>query len=235
MPYLPRFSTSFLSALVLLMSSMACTDDAERPTSGQAVRRTFISNSRIETKFAYEDRLLSAAGVPSAATVHLPDGATIAMVQGGELVDEDGERRIRVTLTLSAPGAPVSTISARFTPGLGHHQPGYAGIKRATVDGKWDSVYIYDGPDGRLGIPRIETYDSTTNTKVAETRNVRILGNGVFSAEEIYYQNGKEVFSSITTRHAGTGLMIEERVQSGALPLDYHHYELVLGGWPMGR
>jgi hypothetical protein len=35
----------------------------------------------------------------------------------------------------------------------------------------------------------------------------------------------------LVVRHAGSGLLVDERIIMGALDHDYHHYELLLGGW----
>jgi hypothetical protein len=175
--------------------------------------------------------------------------------------DEDGERRLKVRFEIPGENSRSCSIDARFRfTGQG------AQIRKATLDQRWETRYVFENEDGdlRLGIPRVETYDLTTGTKVSETKNIHLVslvdGNPVgsvsseiakdfsrrvrsqtwnerpwgFSGEELCYEDGKVVFASSFVRDVATGLLVREEVKKGQLPRDYHHYELVVISWPDG-
>lgn len=215
-----------MSLQAVLLSSTSC---AQEPP---AASREFIRATIIGTKFDYTGDVLSAVGIPSGAKFVPEDKSTVvASAEGTEMIDEDGERRIKVKIKLTPRGKIIATITAQFKPtGMG------AKIRKAIINDAWESRYIYEGDHAALflSLPRIETYDLKSGKKVAETRNIKILGNGLFSGEELCYQGDKVVFHSSFVRHAGTGLLVEEKVNKGKLPRDYHHYELVMMDWPDG-
>lgn len=207
------------------------------PRGGSAAGRTFITDTGLVTTYEYDDPGLGGLGIPTGGRFLLGDEKTVVGVVRGEkaldkvLIDEDGERRIRMTVLLTPGTTTVGTVVARYTP-TGHG----AKVRKATLDGRWESDYLYD-PGRRLGgVPRVETRDATSQKKVAETRDVKLTGDGRFSGEEVCYDEaGQVVFRSTFVRHVGTGLLVSETVLEGELPRDYHHYELVLQGWPDHR
>ncbi|MBI3417300.1 MAG: hypothetical protein HY043_18570 [Verrucomicrobia bacterium] len=52
------------------------------------------------------------------------------------------------------------------------------------------------------------------------------------SIETCYDDKGNVVYSGRTWRNAGTGLLVDEIVEKGALPNDYHHFEFLFLEWP---
>ena len=216
----------FLFISIILFSVMSCSQ--EQP----AKSREFIRATGIMTKYNYSGGTLGAVGIPAGAEFLLGDRKTVvANAEGAELIDEDNERRIRVKMNFTPGNKHVATVVAQFRPtGMG------AKVRKTVVNDQWESRYIYEGQHAALffSMPRIETYDLKNGKKVSETKNIEILGDGLFSGEEFCYDQNKVIFHSYFVRHAGTGLLVEEKVKKGRLPRDYHHYELLLMGWPDG-
>jgi hypothetical protein len=101
---------------------------------------------------------------------------------------------------------------------------------REILDGRWQADYEH----GLGRIPSSTTIDLTTNALVAETRNIRKLGDGTFAHTEIGNdERGEKVFESLIARNSTTGLIVEEEVKFGANLQGYHQYELTVGRWPV--
>jgi len=225
--------TSMLWRLKSFSRGEAAAKEGNAAAPPKAPRRTFIRSTAVSIKYEYGDGTMRAAGIATGATFERKqDNKAVATAEGAELVDEDGERLIKVALKLKPEAEAVSTLVAWFKPGAGLRD---AAVRKVAVDGRWESRYHYDGEHKEFGIPRVVTHDLKTGKKVAETRDIKVLGGGLFSGEEVGFNGDKEVFRSSFVRHAGTGLLVREDAQSGQLPTDYHHYEFVLTGWPAGR
>jgi hypothetical protein len=52
------------------------------------------------------------------------------------------------------------------------------------------------------------------------------------TTETCYDEHGNVVYEAQVWRNAGTGLLLEEKVVRGRLPVDYHHYEVLVLNWP---
>jgi len=194
--------------------------------------RTFLKHRGLAVEYSYGEGVMGAIGIPSSASyLHGPAKTVAATATGGELIDEEGERRIRVKLTLKAAAGKPETLVVQFKPsGMG------AFVRKVVLDDAWESKYIFEGQLASMGmgLPRVETFERKTGKKVAETKDLRVTENGCFSGDEVCLDGEKEIYRSSFVRHALTGLLVSEKRISGKLPRDYHHYDLVLNKWPDG-
>lgn len=236
-----------------------------KKTSGHAVARTpgssIASAPTISVTYSYGgDVGHDIASEAKFRTVE--NGEPFAVAHGAELFDEDRERRLRVTFDLPCEGSQRCSIVARFRFTGQGAQIRKATLDQRW---ETRYIFQNEDADLRLGIPRVETYDLTTGKRVAETKNIKLvaLSGGKpkgtvssqlakdfsrlvisqtwserpwgFSGEEYCYEDGKVVFISSFVRDVATGLLVSETVNKGALPRDYHHYELVVISWPDGE
>lgn len=102
-------------------------------------------------------------------------------------------------------------------------------VVSAILNGAVRSEYSY--VSHRDPIPLIRTIDVATGKVLSTTSGVELMGDGTFRVQEADYRDGRETFRSVSRRHAGTGLILDESVQNGVLERDYHHYELMLDNW----
>jgi hypothetical protein len=135
----------------------------------------------------------------------------------------------KVTIDLLIDARNVATVIAYYDIG------GFGRIVKTIVDGRWESLYYYNNEEDFFhSKPNIRTKDLQTKEKVAETRNLIILNNELFSGEELFYEQGELICISKFIRNRTNGLLSDENVVQGIIPRDYHHYELVIKRWPNG-
>lgn len=212
-------------------SQVATGENASRKAATRTLGSTITSGSSVSVEYSSYDKHGIAL---EARFLTAKESQPFVVSRGVGTLDEDGERRYKVNFELPGDGNQSSSLVARFRfTGQG------AQIRKATLDQRWETHYIFSSEDSdlRLGIPRVETYDLVTRTKVAETKNIQLmpLNRGWhFSGQEYCYEDGKLVYVSSFVRDGATGLLISENVQKGKLPRDYHHYELVVISWPDG-
>lgn len=67
----------------------------------------------------------------------------------------------------------------------------------------------------------------TSRLPVASETAVVMLVESCFDPQQ------REIYRSTCWRNEGTGLLIDESIEHGQLPVDYHHYELACLRWPI--
>ncbi len=232
---------AFLAVLILLVGSIYQLSYGQTNTKG--VKRSGIKATSLITQFEYDESISSAIGIPSGAKVyrsrdHETVGDPVLVASEASLVDEsinDEEMRlIRVKLSLrNLDGKQIANIVAWFRP-FGDN----AYIVKTVLESQYESIYKWVDIPG-YSLVNVTTTDLKTGRKVHETKDLEIIKDkqgepqGLFTGLEYYYTDGKTTCISQFIRHAGTGLLVDERI-TGVLPQDYHTYEFVLSGWPSG-
>jgi uncharacterized membrane protein YgcG len=193
------------------------------------------------TKYEYGEGINAAIGIPSGAKVYRtqnrePVGEPVLVASDATLVDEsvDGEemRVIRVNFSLrNDQGGEVVNMVAFFRP---FAEDSY--VVKTILQSRYVSIYKWGDIPGH-SLVTVTTTDLSSGKKVLETMDLDFIGNsqGLFRGLEHHFIDGNVVCTSAFVRHIGTGLLVEEQVQEGVLPMDYHTYEFVLAGWPSGR
>jgi len=161
-----------ISLVITLSAGCGEQKSTTGPTSSRALGTSLAAAGRISVAYKYSGEV-SRHDIASDAEFRA--GAKLdpfARARADGLCDEDGERRLKVTFELPGEGGRSCPVVARFRfTGQG------AQIRKATLDQRWETQYIFDNEDAdlRLGIPRVETYDLTTRKKVSETKNIRLV------------------------------------------------------------
>lgn len=198
--------------------------------------RKFYPNQRTITNFNYEGKLGSSTAwfrtMKIATSAQTRFAESNKLIHRSHLVAMDYKDKPQNEMTLTFKSDYMNNDGVAFTCEVVRDLSSCT-VNSVTFEGKYRSVYTY--PNGRGELPLITTTELSSGRIVSETKNIEIVGDGSFRVEEINYQDGKEVFRSVVRRHAGTGLFMDEAVKHGALDIDYHHYELLLNNWSMGR
>lgn len=227
-------------ALVLLSScgnpTIENTSEQKRNSETTQQSRKFYPNQQTNTDYRYEDKLGSSTTwyrmMKIATSAETKFAASNKLIHRSTLVAMDYKDKPQNEMTLTFKSEYLKDNGVVFTFDVVRDFSSCT-VNSVTLEGKYRSVYTY--PNGRRDLPLITTTDLSSGKTVSETKNIEIVGDGSFRVEEFNYQDGKEIFRSVVRRHAGTGMFVEEVVKHGKLDTDYHHYELLLGNWSIGR
>ncbi len=234
-----RTTVDLMVALMVLFVAFGCgKDDSGRKASD---KRNGIKATGVMTKFEYGDGINAAIGIPSGAKVYRTrnresTGEPVLVASDASLVDEHiGEeemRVIRVNLSLrNIHGQEIASMVAFYRP---FATDSY--VVKTTLQSRFESIYTWGDIPGH-SLVSVVTTDVTSGEKVLETKDLEFIkdSQGLFRGTEHHFAKGKTVCISASVRHNGTGLLVDERIIQGSLPMDYHTYEFVLSGWPSGR
>ena len=198
--------------------------------------RQFYPHQATTTNFSYQDKL----GLTTSwyRMMKIATGAEIKfstnnkLIYRSSLVAMDTKDKLQDEMTLTFKSEYLKDNAVMFTFEVVRDFSSGT-VNTVTIEGKYRSVYTY--PNGRRELPLITTTDLSSGKIVSETKNAEFAGDGSFRVEEINYKNVQEIFRSVVRRYAGTGMFVDEIVKNGTLDTDYHHYELLLGNWSLGR
>lgn len=209
-------------------------------TSSAGANRESIRATSLMTVYEYGEGVSAAIGIPTGAKVFRTQGEEavgepVLVASGGELVDERvGEEEMRVIrlnfLFHDLDGEEVARMVAFFRP---FAMDAY--IVKTILDDRYESVYAWGDIPGH-SLVRITIRDLQSGEKVAETDTLEFIegSQGLFRGIERHFAGDETTCISAFVRHAGTGLLVDERILEGTSSADYHPYEFVLAGWPSG-
>lgn len=224
------------STAIVLVAALLLSSCGARQSRGTQQSRKFYPNQRTITHFSYEGKLGSSTTwyrmMKIATGAETRFAESNKLIHRSNLVAMDYKDKPQNEMTLTFKSEYLNDDGVAFTCDVVRDLSSCV-VNSVTLEGKYRSVYTY--PNGRRELPLITTTDLSSGKIVSETKNIEIVGDGSFRVEEINYQDGKEIFRSLVRRHAGTGLFVDEVVKYGTLDTDYHHYELLLNNWSMGR
>jgi hypothetical protein len=190
--------------------------------------RVFVPNQPLRTSFGYSAKAglseswLRSKGIASEAECVIR--ATGEPIMNAQLTKIDPEKH-SMEFDAEYYNKGVLVYKAHITRNV---QSGI--VIDVVYDGMFRSAYQHKSGD-RIRIPAIKTTRMDTGELVSETKNVHIEGDGSFMVEEVNYEN-REIRSRFSVRrHAGTGLLIEQKALEGLPDADYHHYELLVDTW----